>query len=162
MKKIIFSFLFIAILNAKASSALEFSCNFEEVHSNGTVNQGLVLYKNKKLRYEYLSPNLFIIFSNENGVFVYDKEKKVSKPIKRHIDIIDHLISLAEQYPEIPKKIENDNLIINIDTSETNNFIKRISIDSDRAKLSLHLNNCDLIKPINNLFFNEERVFNYR
>ena len=43
-------------------NSLEFSCDFEEVHANGTVNQGIVLLKQDKLRYEYLNKDLFIIF----------------------------------------------------------------------------------------------------
>ena len=44
-----------SFINVHHLYALEFSCDFEEVHSNGTVNQGIVLLKKDKLRYEYTS-----------------------------------------------------------------------------------------------------------
>ena len=50
---------------------------------------------------------------------------------------------------------------INI-SNNYNNFIKRISIDSKRAKLSLYLKNCILDQPINNVFFKFDPVFEYR
>ena len=143
------------------ASHLSFSCNFEEAHTNGTINQGLVLFDHDNLRYEYFNDELFIIFINKKGTFIHNKKNNTSKPIKNKIVTIDHLMEIAKNYPNIPKKIETEHIEITIEKSVKNNFIKRISIDSNNAKLSLYFNNCDLTKPINDLFFREDKIFNF-
>ena len=157
-KILIISFFFISF----SLNALEFSCDFEEVHSNGTVNQGIVLLKKDKLRYEYLDHDLFIIFVNEAETYLFDKKKQKIKKIKQNLDAIQIIMNLANQYPHIKKNYEERGIKIKIENNEKHNFIKRISIDSKRAKLSLYLKNCILDKPINNIFFNFNPVFEYR
>ena len=117
------------------------------------------MFKNKKLRYEYDSPNLFIIFINDNKQFFFDKKNKLLKPIKQNLELINSIMGLAKLYPNIPLQINKKGIDIKVELSEINSFIKRISIDSKRAKLSLYLKNCDLEKPINNIFFNEDPIF---
>ena len=71
-------------------------------------------------------------------------------------------MKLADQYPNIETIFQEKGVKIKIDKSEVNNFIKRISIDSKRARLSLFFRNCILDEPINNIFFNFNPVFEYR
>ena len=149
-------------LVTKDIHSLEFSCEFEEVHSNGTVNQGMVLLKKDKLRYEYNNNDLFIIFVQDQETYLFDKKKQITKNIKNNIEAIEIIMNLADQYPNIEKDFEEKGVKIKIDTSKVNNFIKRISIDSKRAKLSLFFRNCILDKPINNIFFSFNPVFEYR
>jgi|TARA_B100000795_G_C22642532_1_gene377057 hypothetical protein len=159
-RKYLFFIIFsVFLLKSSTAHSLEFKCSFEEVHSNGTINQGVVLFKNKKLRYEYDSPNLFIIFINDNKQFFFDKKNKLLKPIKQNLELINSIMGLAKLYPNIPLQINKKGIDIKVELSEINSFIKRISIDSKRAKLSLYLKNCDLEKPINNIFFNEDPIF---
>ena len=80
-KILIILFFFIS----SSLQALEFSCDFEEVHSNGTVNQGLVLLKKDKLRYEYLDNDLFIIFVDGAEIYIFDKKKQKTKNIKQNL-----------------------------------------------------------------------------
>ena len=137
--------------------ALEFSCDFEEVHSNGTVNQGVVLLKKDKLRYEYHNDDLFIIFVEGEQTYLFDKKTDTSKNIKNNLDAIIYGV-----IPNIFKNFKEKDTHIKIELNRQNNFIKRISIDSKRARLSLYLNNCVLDKPINNIFFKFNPVFEYR
>ena len=134
-------------------NSLEFSCDFEEVHANGTVNQGIVLLKEDKLRYEYLNKDLFIIFVDGKETYLFDKKKQKVKNIKQNLDAIQIIMKLADKFPNIENDFEENNIKIQIEFNQNNNFIKRISIDSKRARLSLYLNNCLLDKPINNIFF---------
>ena len=143
-------------------NSLEFSCDFEEVHANGTVNQGIVLLKEDKLRYEYLNKDLFIIFVDGKETYLFDKKKQKAKNIKRNLDAIQIIMKLADKFPNIENDFEENNIKIQIEFNQNNNFIKRISIDSKRARLSLYLNNCLLDKPINNIFFKFNPVFKYR
>ena len=143
-------------------NSLEFSCDFEEVHANGTVNQGIVLLKQDKLRYEYLNKDLFIIFVDGKETYLFDKKKQKVKNIKQNLDAIQIIMKLADKFPNIENDFEENNIKIQIEFNQNNNFIKRISIDSKRARLSLYLNNCLLDKPINNIFFKFNPVFKYR
>ena len=142
--------------------SLEFSCDFEEVHANGTVNQGIVLLKEDKLRYEYLNKDLFIIFVDGTQTYLFDKKKQKVKNIKQNLDAIQIIMKLADKFPNIENDFEENDVKIQIEFNQNNNFIKRISIDSKRARLSLYLNNCLLDKPINNIFFKFNPVFKYR
>ena len=143
-------------------NSLEFSCDFEEVHANGTVNQGIVLLKEDKLRYEYLNKDLFIIFVDGKETYLFDKKKQKVKNIKQNLDAIQIIMKLADKFPNIENDFEENNIKIQIEFNQNNNFIKRISIDSKRARLSLYFKNCLLDKPINNIFFKFNPVFKYR
>ena len=151
-----------SFINVHQLYALEFSCDFEEVHSNGTVNQGIVLLKKDKLRYEYHDNDLFIIFVEGEQTYLFDKKTNTSKNIKNNLDSIQIIMKLANQFPYIKKDFKEKDTHIKIELNSQNNFIKRISIDSKRARLSLYLNNCILDKPINNIFFRFNPVFEYR
>lgn len=151
-----------SFINVHHLYALEFSCDFEEVHSNGTVNQGIVLLKKDKLRYEYHDEDLFIIFVEGEQTYLFDKKTNTSKNIKNNLDSIQIIMKLANQFPYIKKDFKEKDTHIKIELNSQNNFIKRISIDSKRARLSLYLNNCILDKPINNIFFKFNPVFEYR
>lgn len=159
LKALFFSFIF---FSSSAINSLEFRCDFEEVHSNGTVNQGIVLLKKNKLRYEYEDENLFIIFADGEEIYLFDKKKQNIQIVKNNLDAIKIIMMLANQYPNIKTAFEENDVKINIEFNSEDNFIKRISIDSKRAKLSLYLNNCILDKPINNIFFKFNPVFELR
>lgn len=155
-------FLLTIFFMSLSLNSLEFSCDFEEVHANGTVNQGIVLLKEDKLRYEYLNKDLFIIFVDGKETYLFDKKKQKVKNIKQNLDAIQIIMKLADKFPNIENDFEENNIKIQIEFNQNNNFIKRISIDSKRARLSLYLNNCLLDKPINNIFFKFNPVFKYR
>jgi len=156
-KILIILFFFIS----SSLQALEFSCDFEEVHSNGTVNQGLVLLKKDKLRYEYLDNDLFIIFVDGAEIYILDKKKQKTKNIKQNLEVIEIIMQLANQYPDIKKSYNEKGVKIKIENNQKDEFIKRISIDSKRARLSLYFKNCILDKPVNNIFFKFDPVFEY-
>ena len=163
MNKIIATtFLIIFFFASFSLKSLEFSCDFEEVHANGTVNQGIVLLKEDKLRYEYFNKDLFIIFVDEKETYLFDKKKQKVKNIKKNLDAIQIIMKLADKFPNIENDFEENDVKIKIEFNKDINFIKRISIDSKRARLSLYLNNCLLDKPINNIFFKFNPVFKYR
>ena len=70
-------------------------------------------------------------------------------------------MKLANQYPDIKKSYNEKGVKIKIENNQKDEFIKRISIDSKRARLSLYFKNCILDKPINNIFFKFDPVFEY-
>ena len=155
-------FLLTIFFMSLSLNSLAFSCDFEEGHANGTVNQGIVLLKEDKLRYEYLNKDLFIIFVDGKETYLFDKTKQKVKNIKQNLDAIQIIMKLADKFPNIENDFEENDIKIKIEFNKDINFIKRISIDSKRARLSLYLNNCLLDKPINNIFFKFNPVFKYR
>ena len=142
------TFLIIFFFTSFSINSIEFSCDFEEVHSNGTVNQGIVLLKKDKLRYEYLNKDLFIIFVDGKKTYLFDKKKQRVKNIKQNLDAIQIIMKLADMFPNIENNFEENGTKIKLELNKSNNFIKRISIESKRAKLSLYLNNCLLDNPV--------------
>ena len=64
--------------------SLELKCTFEEVYSDGSVQNGFFLIKDKKLRYEYNSDNLFTIFHNNERFFlVKNNDKEIINNVSR-------------------------------------------------------------------------------
>ena len=72
------------------------------------------------------------------------------------------IIKLGKDFPNIQEEFDEHGVRIKIEFNSLNSFIKRISIDSPRVKLSLYLQECDLEKPINDLFFKSDPVFEYK
>ena len=53
-----------------------------------------------------------------------------------------------------------DDMAIEIEKSQTDNYPKRIIIKSNRVNLSIHLYDCQS-KPVNKLFFKYNPIFDY-
>ena len=161
MTKILTLFL-IFFLNYSVIKAVEFACNFEEVYPDGSIQNGLFLIKNQKMRYEYFDKNLYTIFKTEEDFYLVnnkDTEKFQKIPDKRK-QILNTVAEIANDYPNIDEYYETENVLINIEKSN-NNFFKRISIVSDQVALSIYMNNCEN-KQIENRFFYYFPYFNYK
>ena len=57
------------LLQVNLSFALEVSCNFEEVYGSGDTQQGILLLKDQKLRYQYFDKDLFTIIARDENFF---------------------------------------------------------------------------------------------
>lgn len=141
------------------SEDLSFRCSFEEVYKNQEIQQGEILIKNNKIRYEYFDKNLFTIIYDNNELYVIknsntDHYEKIDKN-KKLFEIISNIYS---EYPNIKKQylIEDYEVIIEKSTNEY--FIKRMAIKSNTINISIYFNNC-IKKPINNLFFEYYPLF---
>jgi len=62
--------IFLHLILVSNLYSFELKCTFEEVYSDGSVQNGFFLIKDKKLRYEYNSENLFTIFHNNERFFM--------------------------------------------------------------------------------------------
>ena len=81
------------ILNAHS---LEIECRFEEVYSDSTVQNGFLLIKGDKLRYEYYSENLFTLFHNNNsGDLTVRMEKNHSGDFLKRVSIRSPNINMS-------------------------------------------------------------------
>lgn len=141
--------------------AIELKCDFEEVYKTGEVQRGFFLIKNQNLRYEYLEKSLFKIFYVNGDIFIVENQDKSKKQqINKKNTVIDYLMDIAHDFPNILDHYEFNDAQINIEKNISNNFIKRISFKSNKINMSLYPLNCNF-KPINELFFKIDPVFEY-
>ena len=134
--------IFFLIINFKASVAKSVKCEFEEVYQDGSIQSGDMLFHYGLLRYEYYDKQLFtIIFNKDYFVIRNDNRKSVSK-LDNNL-ILNELKSVINNYPNIKTFYSNENINIKIQESMDNNFLKRISINSPDANLSVYFINCN-------------------
>lgn len=136
--------------------AIEVSCNFEEVYMNGEVQEGILMLKDKSLRYQYIKENLFTVISKKNNFYIIRNDSKVVQKLSDNTESLQQFINLASDYPNIKDTYEDDGYFIKVEKSN-NDFIKRLSIQSNEVNLSVNIFNCKFDK-INKKYF---RHFNF-
>ena len=135
-------FIFFFIINFKVTLAKSVKCEFEEVYQDGSIQSGAMLFSDGLLRYEYYDKQLFtIIFNNDYFVIRNDNKNSVSK-LNNDL-VLNELKSLINNYPNIKTFYSKDNINIKIHESKDNNFLRRISINSPDANLSIYFINCN-------------------
>ena len=96
--------------------SLELKCAFEEVYSDGSVQNGFFLIKDKKLRYEYYSDDLFTIFHNDERFFlVKNNNKEIISTINENTEIIKELLNIANNFPNVKEQYMSENLNIKLE-----------------------------------------------
>ena len=95
----------------KNSIAIELSCLFEEVHQNGEVNQGVLIIKDEKFRYQYFSQNLYTIIHKEN-LFFYLENRDKTKFFKiiENTDLLEMIVAIINDIPDIKNEYFIKNL----------------------------------------------------
>ena len=145
------------LLQANLSFALEVSCNFEEVYGSGDTQQGILLLKDQKLRYEYFDKDLFTIIARDKNFFLIHRAHKNNvQKITENTKPLEIFIDISSEYPNIDKNYKIDDMKIKIEKS-ANKFIKRISVNSDSVNVSINLMNCNF-DNIDRKYF---RIFNF-
>ena len=149
MKKIFFFFF----LQVNTAIGVEVLCNFEEVYSNGDIQQGMFLLKDEKLRYEYHDKDLFTIIAKNGKFFLINQSYKnnVSR-LNENTEILEMFVNIASEYPNLKNRYnyENSNIIIE---KSSNSFIKRVSINSENINVSINLIDCKF-ETIHDKYFN--------
>lgn len=145
------------LLQANLSFALEVSCNFEEVYGSGDTQQGILLLKDQKLRYEYFDKDLFTIIAREENFFLIHRAHKNNvQKITENTKPLEIFIDISSEYPNIDQNYKIDDMKIKIEKS-ANRFIKRISVNSNSVNVSINLMNCNF-DNIDRKYF---RIFNF-
>ncbi len=121
--------------------AFEVTCNFEEVYSNSDVQQGVFLIKDDMLRYQYYDQDLFTIIAKNNKYFLINNISKTVQRINEKTESLDILMDIISDFPELDSVYERSDLIIKLEKS-SDEFIKRISINSKETDLSINIINC--------------------
>ena len=94
--------IFLPLLLVSNLYSLELKCAFEEVYSDGSVQNGFFLIKDKKLRYEYNSDDLFTIFHNDDRFFlVKNNNKEIISNINDNTEIIEELLRISDNFKNV-------------------------------------------------------------
>tara|TARA_Y200000002_G_scaffold329415_1_gene293494 strand:- start:21 stop:503 length:483 start_codon:yes stop_codon:yes gene_type:complete len=155
-------FLFGLFLLVSSSNALEIKCDFEEVYSDGTVQNGFFLIKNKMLRYQYNNNDLFTLFHKKDQFFlVRNNNLKNIQKLTDNLDVVKELIKISSEYPNIEPEYVKNEMVIKLERQISNNFYKRISINSEKLNMSIYFNECKSIQ-INKRYFNHNPYFEFK
>lgn len=138
--KIIITFLTI-LFSYNNSFANNIKCNFEEVYDDGSTQYGFLLYSNGLLRYQYENKQLFTIIFNDGYYLVRNDNRKIVNKLDDN-KLLNDLSNILNDYPNIQETYMNFDTEINIEKNIKNNFIKRISVKSNQANLSIYLLEC--------------------
>ena len=121
--------------------ASNIKCNFEEVYQDGSIQSGTMLFKEGLMRYQYDKYELFTIIYNKNYFLIRNNDHKIVNKIKND-ELIDKISKILESYPNIENTFEENDYFYLIEKSKKSDFIKRISIKSNKANLSIYFNDC--------------------
>lgn len=117
-------------------------CQFEEVYSNGEIQQGSLWYQEQNFRYEYENQNLFTIIKNNRNTYIINNHNKVYHLYDDPYNIITTLIEVFESKETDNFIYENEDLKIILEERQNSEFIKRIAVISPNANFSIYLNDC--------------------
>lgn len=142
MKTKVIFFLFFMSFLFKAAIALEVKCNFEEVYSTGEVQNGIFLFKDKKMRYQYFKDKLYTIIYKDNKFFlIHNHDNKIVQKVEKNTEVMKLFSEIVQSYPKIKDRYIKENTKILVEKS-SNNFIKRVSVQSSQVNLSINIMNC--------------------
>ena len=148
----IFFVLFFNIAFANVSDVKVTKCNFEEIHIDGTINQGLLFYKDQKFRYQYNNLDLYTIILNENLYLIRNREINKFERIKKEKYFFNDLVYLLENFPNVENQYLSNHHKIIIDKTYNEKYPKRIGISSNNVNLSINLFDCSLENSYPNVF----------
>lgn len=158
MRKSLILILIFFSLNLKAQSL---KCYFEEVYSDGSNQNGYFLIQDSKLRYEYFSEELYTLFYNYDDFYlVKNNDRKQMQKIKENTTIINELIDIYKNFPNLAKNYFTDDFEIELEESLTSKFYKRISIKSPQLNMSIYLNDC-LFLSVPEKYYQYNPYFSY-
>lgn len=155
MKKIILIIFF----PINSLFAYEVTCNFEEVYQNSEIQQGIFLIKDEMMRYQYYNQELFTIIAKNKKYFLIKNDSKIVQKLIEKTDVFDTLREIVLDFPKLKNIYKKNNLVIKIEKS-TDQFIKRVSINSDEVNLSINMINCKF-NEIEKKYFNHFNFVEY-
>ena len=156
MKKLFIIFF----LYTNVSLSLEVGCNFEEVYTSGEIQNGILLFKNKNMRYEYFENELYTLIHKNNSFYlIHNFNTDIVEKINKNTDIIQNINDIIQDYPLIRDTYETNNLKITIEKNSSN-FIKRIGVQSSENNLSINFFNCSFM-PIDDKYFKHFNFVKY-
>lgn len=150
--KVLICILF--FLGTASLNATQLFCDFEEVYSNGDIQNGTILVNEQKIRYEYYDPMLYTIFANKKNFFlVKNNSNEVFHKIKdEDLGFFQDLKRSISTFPNVESAYEDKGYKVKFEYNHDKSFYKRVSINSKNLSMSLYFNNCKN-KIIDNIYF---------
>ena len=140
--------------------ALSIGCHFEEIYKNGEVQQGVFLFNNGDLRYEYSKSNLYtLIYVNDKLFIINNSERSKAQLIENQNNLVPLIVDIYKDYPNFKELYVKNQFIINIEKN-SDDFIKRISVKSNEINLSIYFINCQA-KTFDKKYFNFNPLIDY-
>jgi len=140
MRKFLLATIFI-FLNIKNSTGIEMRCDFEEVYLDGSVQQGILLLKEDKIRYQYKDLNLYTLLYSDHLYLVQNQDRNGFQKLEEKSFLFKEIINIFSDFPNFNETYRKDDLYIKVDKS-SDHFIKRIGIISNDVTLSINILNC--------------------
>ena len=134
-------FFLILLLFSNLLKAKSIQCKFEEVYQDGSLQFGQVLFHEGLLRYQYNDEQLFTIIFNEDYFAIRNDKPEIVNKLEKNI-LLNELTYVLSNYPNIEKNYLSNEIRISIESSHKDNFLKRISIISSDANLSIYFIDC--------------------
>jgi len=159
--RINFIFLFFIFFISHNVSALEVTCQFEEVYMDGSHQQGIFFFDNNKLRYQYNNPQLYtLIYNNFEIHAVQNNNTHIHQLVIDQFNIVKSLKDILADYPNFKKNYTFSNQDIVTEINEEKNFMKRLAFKSDQLNLSIYFQDCQFAK-VNPKLFSYKNFINY-
>lgn len=150
-----FFIFFILFFKSTTGNAIDINvtkCDFEEIHIDGTVNQGILFYKDQKFRYQYNNLDLYTIILNKNLYLIRNRNVDEFEKIKKDKYFFNDLVYLLENFPNVENQYLSNHYKIIIDKTYNEKYLKRIGISSNNVNLSINLFNCSHTNSYPNVF----------
>jgi len=142
------------------ANAMELTCEFEEAYGNGDIQQGFLLIKDDKIRYEYFNKELFtLLYVNKKLFLINNFSPDKVQLLENHNNLLPSILEIYDDYPNFKETYFKNNHEIKIEKGQ-NRFLKRIVIKSNKMNVSVYFINCKKIKLQENLF-NFNPFFSY-
>ncbi len=111
------------------------------------------------MRYQYYNQELFTIIAKNKKYFLIKNDSKIVQKLIEKTDVFDTLREIVLDFPKLKNIYKKNNLVIKIEKS-TDQFIKRVSINSDEVNLSINMINCKF-NEIEKKYFNHFNFVEY-
>lgn len=139
---------------------MEISCDFEEVYVNGELQQGILLVKNDKLRYQYFNKDLYtLLYVNQKIFLVNNLDTKKVQYLENQNNILPSILEIFDEYPNFKKKYMKNGYEIKIEKGD-GKFIKRLVVKSNKLNLSIFFINCREVS-LRDKYFNFNPFYQY-
>lgn len=154
-------FIFFIFLFSNNVFSKDINCRFEEVYSNGQTQEGIILVRKNKIRYEYDDEKLFTIFFNNNWSVLQNNSLNFIANDQLDLSLMEKLKDILKQFPNTQSPIYFEEYFISFDFANNKKFYSNIVIKSNNLNMRIYFYDCKF-DPINIIYFNSEPYFKFK
>ena len=154
-------FIFFIFLFSNNVFSKDINCRFEEVYSNGQTQEGIILVRKNKIRYEYDDEKLFTIFFNNNWSVLQNNSLNFIANDQLDLSLMEKLKDILKQFPNAQSPIYFEEYFISFDFANNKKFYSNIVIKSNNLNMRIYFYDCKF-DPINIIYFNSEPYFKFK